>query len=157
MDIVCASPCAHQYSAVQYMRRSFASGSRWDPPSTGGRLRDIVYWVMVEYRVGDGIAYNFHWRLDRTPIHPRRVFPHPRISTLMDAPTSNRRRMTASAAPERSPADLDGAILVRTRTCTNSTHQIPHIKVLRSFFKSDRSPSVSPPFPRPQKLKDYIK
>ena len=29
------------------------------------------------------------------------------------------------AAPERSPADLDGTKLVRNRTCTNSTHQIP--------------------------------
>ncbi len=44
------------------------------------------------------------------------------FSNRMLAPTSNRRRMTPSAAPERSPADLDGARLVRTRTCTNSTH-----------------------------------
>ena len=35
LDIVCASPIASQYCSVQYMRRSFASGSRWDPPSTG--------------------------------------------------------------------------------------------------------------------------
>ena len=53
------------------------------------------------------------------------------------------------AAPERSPADLDGAILVRTRTCTNYIHQIPLIKVLRSFFKSDRSPRSPPRSPHP--------
>ena len=77
MDIVCASPFAHQFGAVQYMRRSFASGSRWDPPSTGSdcvhlcivggsipsygeRLRPFVYYVVVEYRVGDRSAYNIH-------------------------------------------------------------------------------------------------
>ena len=54
------------------------------------------------------------------------------------------------AAPERSPADLDGAKLVRNRTCTNEIHHIPLIKVLRSFFKSDRSP----PFPR--NIKDPV-
>ena len=34
LDIVCASPIAHQFGAVLGIRRSFASGSRWDPPST---------------------------------------------------------------------------------------------------------------------------
>ena len=48
MDIVCASPIAHQFGAVQYMRRSFASGSRWDPPSTG---RDCVLWF-----IGGGVC-----------------------------------------------------------------------------------------------------
>ena len=35
MGGVCASPIAHQFGAVLGIRRSFASGSRWDPPSTG--------------------------------------------------------------------------------------------------------------------------
>ena len=62
--------------------------------------------------------------------------------------TPRRRRMTASAARERSPHVLDGAILVSNRTCTNQIHAHPHIKVLRSFFKSDRSPvPAHPPFP----------
>ena len=52
MDIVCASPIAHQYCSVQYMRRSFASG--WTEPSAlyGERLLYIVYWVVVGYRLG---------------------------------------------------------------------------------------------------------
>ena len=42
MGGVCASPCAHQFGSVQYMRRSFASG--WTEPSAlyGERLRDRV-------------------------------------------------------------------------------------------------------------------
>ncbi len=52
MGGVCASPCAHQFGSVQYMRRSFASG--WAGPSAfyGERLRDFVYYVVVEYRWG---------------------------------------------------------------------------------------------------------
>ena len=56
MDIVCASPIAHQYCSVQYMRRSFASG--WTEPSAlyGERLLDTVYCGMVEYRLRGAIA-----------------------------------------------------------------------------------------------------
>ena len=81
-------------------------------------------------------------------------------STLYPAISPNRRRMTefgkpnSGAAPERSPADLDGTKLVRTRTCTNSTHIPFFIKVLRSamnpwihWFISDRLPR-SPRLPR---------
>ena len=77
----------------------------------------------------------------------------PTSPKLYPAVAPNRRRITefsklnSSAAPERSPADLDGATLVRTRTCTNYIHPIPYIKVLRSFFKSDRSPRL-PRLPR---------
>ena len=44
MGGVCTSPFAHQFGSVQYMRRSFASGSRWDPPSTGS---DCVHSCIV--------------------------------------------------------------------------------------------------------------
>ena len=52
------------------------------------------------------------------------------------------------AARERSPEDLDGAKLVRKSTCTNKIHPHPSIKVLRSFFKSDRSPRSPVPYSR---------
>ena len=53
MGGVCSSPSAHQFGSVQYMRRSFASG--WAEPSAfyGERLRDFVYYVVVEYRWGE--------------------------------------------------------------------------------------------------------
>ena len=175
MDLVCASPFAHQFGAVQYMRRSFASGSRWDPPSTGsdcvhscivgGSMR-LLWGAIAGYsllcsgripRWGRGLMVA-HWSkpppfsiLMTAPTSNRQQIHHPvpPFSTLMTAPTSNRRRMTVSAAPERSPTDLDGAILVSKRTCTNYIHPHPHIKVLRSFFKSDRIPvPPSPAFPR---------
>ena len=42
MDFVCASPIAHQFGFVRFLRRSFASG--WTEPSAlyGKRLRDFV-------------------------------------------------------------------------------------------------------------------
>ena len=102
----------------------------------GERLRDIVYWVMVEYCVGDGIAYNFHWRLDRTPIHPRRVSPHPRISTLMDAPTSNRRRIRPRSRPRTISCGL-GRSKIGAHTDLHKLYPSPiFIKVLPGFFKS---------------------
>ncbi len=50
------------------------------------------------------------------------------------------------AARERFSQGTDETILERTWTCTNYIQIHPHIKVLRSFFKSDRSPRS--PFPR---------
>ena len=75
---------------------------------------------------------------------------------LTTAVAPRRVRMTPSAARERSSHVLDGTILGSTRTCTNYIHPHPHIKVLRSFFKSARSPVplVPPPasyIPRPIK------
>ena len=123
----------------------------------GERLRGIVYWVMVEYRVGDGIAYNFHWRLDRTPIHHRRVSPHPRVSSLMDAPTSNRRRIRPRSRPRTISCGL-GRSNIGEQSDLHKLHPSTlFIKVLRSFFKSDRSPRPPvPPFPvSPRSLQSY--
>ena len=64
-------------------------------------------------------------QIGRRKIQPFHVPPK-----LYPAIAPNRRRMTPSAAPERSPADLDGTRLVRNRTCTNYIHPHPHIKVL---------------------------
>ena len=113
----------------------------------GERLRDIVYWVMVEYRVGDGIAYNFHWRLDRTPIHPRRVSPHPRISTLMDAPTSNRRRIRPRSRPRTISCGL-GRSNIGAHTDLHKLYPSnpPH-KSFAELFQKRPFPSFPPPFP----------
>ena len=90
---------------------------------------------------------NTIWRkrgIKTKPPHDSGILPlH---SKLYPAISLNRRRMTTSAARERSPHVLDSTKLVRTWTCTNSTHIPFFIKVLRSFFKSDRSPV--PPVPR---------
>ena len=67
---------------------------------------------------------------------------------LMTAIAPRRRRMTPSAARERSSQGTDETTLGSNRTCTNKIHPHPHIKVLRSFFKSDRSPR-SPRSPVP--------
>ena len=83
----------------------------------------------------------------------RKKIPKPPAVSLY-APRKNaiaprRVRMTASAARERSSQGTDQSRLRSTRTCTNSTYIHPSIKVLRSFFKSDRSPvSPFPPFPK---------
>ena len=95
----------------------------------------------------------------RTPI-PNAVFYHyiihkwtqslpvrrytPPNNTQMDAIAPRRRRIPSGAARERSSHVLDGTKLVRNRTCTNSTHIHPLIKVLPGFFKSR-----VPPFPVP--------
>ena len=51
-----------------------------------------------------------------------------------------------AAARERSSDAKDETKLVSKRTCTNKIHPHPSIKVLRSFFKSDRFPrSPVPP------------
>ena len=118
----------------------------------GERLRDIVYWVMVEYRVGDGIAYNFHWRLDRTPIHPRRVSPHPRISTLMDAPTSNRRRIRPRSRPRTISCGL-GRSKIGAHTDLHKLYPSPpphksfaELFQKRPFPRLPRSPSPLVPY-----------
>ena len=88
-----------------------------------------------------------HHKITRNPIPQRGILPPP--NKLYPAIAPRRVRMTASAARERSPDAKDETKLVSNRTCTNSTHPIPLIKVLRSFFKSDRLP-VPPVPPRPQ-------
>ena len=50
MDIVCASPTAHQFGSVPGIRRSFWGGSGDGSAVYLERLRDIVYYVVVEYR-----------------------------------------------------------------------------------------------------------
>ena len=70
----------------------------------GERLRDIVYWVMVGYFVWDEIACNIvmgnFFPSVTTQQKLNRTFPRPpRISTLMDAPTLNRRRITEFGKP----------------------------------------------------------
>ena len=92
-----------------------------------------------------------HHKITRNPIPQRGILPPP--NKLYPAIAPRRVRMTASAARERSPDAKDETKLVSNRTCTNSTHPIPLIKVLRSFFKSDRLPvpPVPPRPPHPQK------
>ena len=87
------------------------------------------------------------FKSDRSLVPPRSPSKRPHLHQIDGG-------SVPGAAPERSPADLDGAKLVRTRTCTNSIHPLPLIKVLRSFFKSDRSPvSLVPRLPSfPTKL-----
>ena len=77
--------------------------------------------------------------------------PSPRSPKLYPAISPRRRRMTEfsklnSVSRSRTIYVGNGSLtLGRTRTCTNSTHPHPHIKVLRSFFKSDRPPVPSSP------------
>ena len=58
---------------------------------------------------------------------------------LMTAISPRRRRMAPSSRSRTIFSGNGSLTLGSTRTCTNSTHPIPLIKVLRSFFKSDRS------------------
>ena len=90
----------------------------------------------------------FSKRQNRVPFQKTEKHQEYDMQLQKKALTPRRRRMTASAARERSPNAKDGPKLVRNRTCTNYIHAHPHIKVLRSFFKSDRSP-VSPASPVP--------
>ena len=84
-----------------------------------------------------------HIKVLRSFFKSDRLPPSPPFLKLYPAIAPRRRRIPSGAARERSPHVLDGAILGSNRTCTNYIQIPPSIKVLRSFFKSDRSP-VSP-------------
>ena len=93
---------------------------------------------------------------------PQRGIP-PLPNKPMDAISPRRRRIPSGAARERSSHVLDSTKLVRKRTCTDSTHQIPLIKVLPGFFKSRVPPfpsfpcsPASPPFPNPASPQERI-
>ena len=122
------------------------------------RLFDVGAVIRVETRETRGTEdsillgghrwENFsHHKIARYSIPQRGILPlH---NKQMDAISPRRRRIPSGAARERSSHVLDSTKLVSNRTCTNSTHQIPLIKVLRSFFKSDRLPrSPRSPVPR---------
>ena len=117
----------------------------------GERLRDIVYWVMVEYRVGDGIACNFHWRLGRTFVQTRIPSspPFPRVSTLMDAPTSNRRRIRPRSRPRTISCGL-GRSNIGAQSDLHKLHPSPppHKSFAELFQKRPfpRSPSPLVPY-----------
>ena len=85
----------------------------------------------------------FHYLMEKNegakPNHPGSGILPP-LSKLYPAISPRRRRIPPGAARERSPNAKDRTILVSKRTCTNYIHIHPLIKVLRSFFKSDRSP-----------------
>ena len=71
----------------------------------------------------------------------------PLLNTRNPAISPRRRRMLRSRSRTISLGN-GSLILVRNRICTNKIHPHPSIKVLRSFFKSDRSPrSPVPPVP----------
>ena len=96
--------------------------------------------------------------------------PHPHIKVLRELErTSSFSKATVSPVPPSPPNYIpqslpveggcsrsrsrtifsgNGSLTLRSKpTCTNYIHiPYPHIKVLRSFFKSDRSPRP-PPFP----------
>ena len=79
-----------------------------------------------------------HHKIARNSIPQRGILPlH---NKQMDAISPRRRRIPSGAARERSSHVLDGTKLVSKRTCTNSTHIHPLIKVLRSWEKSLISP-----------------
>ncbi len=134
------------------------------------RLFGVGAGIRVETRWNGG-AIQFCWldvhgkNLPITKLHtilsPTGILPL--SNKQMDAISPRRRRIPSGAARERSSHVLDGTNLVSTRTCTNSTHIPFFIKVLRSFFKSDRSPrSPRPPAfpashaPRPPKSQSYL-
>ena len=79
--------------------------------------------------------------------HPHRgILPFP--NKLYPAIAPRRRRIPSGAARERSSHAQDGTKLVRTRTCTNSTHIHPLIKVLLELERtSSFSKATVPPFP----------
>ena len=113
------------------------------------RLFGVGAGIRVETR-GNGGAIQFCWvdvHVKNFPITKVHAIPSP-TGTLplsnkrMDAIAPRRRRIPSGAARERSSHVLDSTKLVRKRTCTDSTHQIPLIKVLPGFFKSR-----VPPFP----------
>ena len=122
------------------------------------RLFGVGAGIRVETR-GNGGAIQFCWvdvHVKNFPITKVHAIPSPTgilplSNKRMDAIAPRRRRIPSGAARERSSHVLDGTNLVSTRTCTNYIHHIPLIKVLRSFFKSDRSPR-SPRSPRPPKV-----
>ena len=114
----------------------------------GERLRDIMYWVMVEYRVGDGIACNFHWRLGRTFVQTRIPSspPFPRVSTLMDAPTSNRRRIRPRSRPRTISCGL-GRSKIGAQTDLHKLYPYPLFhKSFAELFQKRPFPPF-PPFP----------
>ena len=91
----------------------------------------------------------FHYLMEKkrgTKTKPPRQRYSPPLSKLYPAISPRRRldlefgKPNSGAARERSSNAKDGTILVSKRTCTNEIHIHPLIKVLRSFFKSDRSP-----------------
>ena len=124
------------------------------------RLFDVGASIRMETRWLDQCVTISPTNITRTPI-PNAVFYHyiihkwtqslpvrrytPPNNTQMDAIAPRRRRIPSGAARERSSHVLDGTKLVRKRTCTNYIHIPFFIKVLRSFFKSDRSPSFPVP------------
>ena len=55
MDIVCASPCAHQFGSVQVRRRSFWGGSGDGSAVYLERLLDIVFYGSGRIPVSWGV------------------------------------------------------------------------------------------------------
>ena len=70
------------------------------------------------------------------------IEPNPAYETLMNAVKLVREQKVTFLLAVGGGSVLDGTKLVRNRTCTNEIHPHPHIKVLRSFFKSDRLPRL---------------
>ena len=98
----------------------------------------------------------FHYLMEKkrgTKAKPPRQRYSPPLSKLYPAISPRRRldlefgKPNSGAARERSSHAQDGTRSVSTWTCTNYIQAHPLIKVLRSFFKSDRSPRSprSPP------------
>ena len=85
-----------------------------------------------------------HHIITRNSLPQRGILPLP--NKQMDAIAPRRRRIPSGAARERSPDAKDGAILVRTRTCTNYIQIHPPYKSFARLFQKPRSPV--PPHPR---------
>ena len=108
----------------------------------------------VRYRVEKTTLYRTFsafitlWNLMEKNEGPKPNHPNsgilPLLNTRNPAISPRRRRMLRSRSRTVSLGN-GSLILVRNRTCTNKIHPHPSIKVLRSFFKSDRIPR-SPSF-----------
>ena len=119
------------------------------PPSPTNKESAIPCLKTTLYRTFS--AFITLWNLMEKNEGPKPNHPNsgilPLLNTRNPAISPRRRRMLRSRSRTVSLGN-GSLILVSSRTCTNKIHPHPSIKVLRSFFKSDRSPrSPVPPFP----------
>ena len=133
----CAPAGLHRIRPIQMARtnRHLSVESSWIIPL---RIAFTIVYRIFRH-LSRGFPENFQRKITKSaavPRSPKRtdaISPHRRLDLEFGKPNSG-------AARERSSNAKDGTILVSKRTCTNEIHIHPLIKVLRSFFKSDRSP-----------------